>query len=192
MCSPVDAAVVPVRLSSWATWIMRVMGQGKQAQLLSDGTEQVLLLAFQGGKPGRSRRQRKTAEGRLQPAGADRLGWGRTSSAARSAATLWSVATRPVEHNADYAGASRTLAKGRRPKGECPLDSAHNPPALCLAGRFKAPFGGWGANAAVLAQPSLRAGVNKHRNTCVSRCCTRPLARSGNEVDQVSGWQGGA
>ena len=29
MCSPVDAAVVPVRLSSWATWMMRSMGQGK-------------------------------------------------------------------------------------------------------------------------------------------------------------------
>ena len=52
----------------------------------------------------------------------------------------------------------RTLAKGRRPKGECPLASAHNPPALCLLARVKSPpLGGTGgATTAVLAQPSLR------------------------------------
>jgi len=46
-----------------------------------------------------------------------------------------------------------------------------------FAGRVKAPFwGDGGATTAVLAQPSLRVGVNKHRNTCVSRCCTRPVS----------------
>lgn len=67
-------------------------------------------------------------------------------------------------------------------KGEWPGDSAHNPAALCSPeGReamaaLKAPFGGWGHPPQSWRQPSLRAGVNKQRNTGVSLCCTRPVS----------------
>jgi len=51
--------------------------------------------------------------------------------------------------------------------------------------------GGWGVGLGHEGRAQRRLDgqdqINKPRNTCVSMCCTRPLPRTVNEVDQGSG-----
>ena len=157
-----------------------------------------LCLWFWGAPPGRT-------GGRLGPAGTEdaraagaagaRLPGGRGHEQRGVSHTLQPRSAaqwlpRPAEHNADYAGAAGQWAcaadRGTRDSCTGPLRII---PRVMFGGPLKAPFqGDGGSPLAMKAERSgalMAKGVNKSRNTGVSRCCTRPV--SGGQRSQ-QGW----
>jgi len=148
--------------------------------LFPDGTEPVLLLLFReplrGGRVGgRPKRERATQCEPLWPD--DQGGRGNNNVAKPHLTADVSSLPRTGYITRIMRAEGRTLDKGRRPFREsAPWPVRIIPPRYVCWPRQSPPLGGWGATTAVLAQPSLRVGVNKHRNTCVSMCCTRPVS----------------